>query len=225
VPHAEHPTPALSDLSLEGLEHQYRCGTQEESAFALAELMRRFAGPLLSACRMLAGNDPQRAEDLYQELFVHLQRVRDRWDPTLGNWYPWARRVLGGIASGFRRGTKTEAKHLDAYLSGFSANGQTSAALTDEEQFILREAMQKCLSRLEDRCRAAHQQPKDLHPQPEYIGPFLLWHIDDLTIKEIAKRYGVQTRVAREWIRVAEEQLRLLLIEHGFDDSSGPRPA
>jgi RNA polymerase sigma factor (sigma-70 family) len=238
VAHAKHPPLALSDLSLEVLEHQYCCGTPAESALALAELMRRFSGPLLNACRMLAGNDPQQANDLYQELFVHLRRVRDRWDPNLGNWYPWARRVLGGIASGFRRGAKTEAKHLDAYLAGFSSNGQISAALTDEEQIILRDAMKVCLSKLEDRCRAeqkklddqrwaTHQQPNDqsAQPQPEYVGPFLLWHIDDLTMKEIANRYGVQPRVAREWIRLAEEQLRLLLIEHGFDDSSGHGPA
>ena len=238
MPHAEHPTPALSDLSLEDLEHQYRCGTQEESAVALAELMRRFSGPLGNVCRMLAGNDSQRAEDMYQELFLHLHRVRDRWNPNLGKWYPWTRRVLGGIASGFRRGAKIEARHLDLYLKGASPNGPNSSVLTDEKLMFLRDAMGKCLSKLDARCRAAqkklddqrraeHQQPNDQPPQPEpeYVGPLLLWHIDDLTIKEIADRYGVAPRVAREWIRFAEEHLRRLLIEHGFDDSSGPGPA
>jgi DNA-directed RNA polymerase specialized sigma24 family protein len=152
---------------------------------------------------MLSCNDSQKADDLMQELFVHLQRVRLLWDPNKGAWYPWARRNLTGVASGVRRSAKSEAVRLDGYYQTLALGETNCSVLSEQERIDVREAVRFCLNELRD-------------TMADHVDAMLLWRLDNRTMGEIAESLGVPQAKARKMIADVELELRQLLIEQGF---------
>jgi len=58
-------------------------------------------------------------DDLLQKLWLHLcdEKVQLQWNSQLGEWFPWARRVLSGLASDLRRTGTTRVKHLEQFAA------------------------------------------------------------------------------------------------------------
>jgi RNA polymerase sigma-70 factor (ECF subfamily) len=118
-------------------------------AEAFAELFRRYE-PRAYAFFVGRTGSPERARDLYQELFLRLHRARGAYDPARP-FAPWffriaqrllldeqrrARRVHEVAATGGRE-PRTEQPSSEAQVGDREVLGHVLAALTGEERYVL----------------------------------------------------------------------------------------
>jgi len=117
-------------------------------AEAFSELFRRYEHSAYGFFLKRTGS-PERAQDLYQELFLRLHRARDRYDASRP-FAPWlfsiARRLLVDDArrahrhhevSMEGREVREKGSNSEARLGDFEVLGRALESLSDEERYIV----------------------------------------------------------------------------------------
>ena len=131
----------------ESLMARYAAGDPE----AFNELFRRYE-PRAYVFFLKRTGSPQRAEDLYQELFLRIHRARDRYEPALA-FTPWFfqianRLLIDDRRRAFRshevpieeRDPRAEQRGGEAQLADREQAEQLLDALSSEERYVIRSA-------------------------------------------------------------------------------------
>lgn len=85
---------------------------------AFGDLVDRFGGRVRSVALRIAGGDSHLADDLTQDVFVHLLRVLPRYDAALP-FAPWVMRVAANLCRNrMRERRRRPASSLDAAVDG-----------------------------------------------------------------------------------------------------------
>lgn len=141
-----------SGVSLEFELGQLFCGDSDAVAWDACDQLIRIYNQVFraNALRYVAGHSAD-ADDLMQGFTLHLISVRKKYDPQRGAWIAWARIVLRGCATGFRRAAATRNRHIgagDGLLEGAAAReGPPDSEVSTEE---VRKHSGACLDALDD---------------------------------------------------------------------------
>jgi len=172
------------------LELARRC--QKGDARAFEELYRQHAGRLYGLVLRMVGS-AQEADDLLQEVFLHIHRKLGsfRGDSSLGTWL-------------YRLGMN----HCLDYLRGRQARMGRATDSLDEEGMaepvapapvvptaISRMDLERAIARLPEGCRAA----------------FLLHDVEGFEHNEVARMLGVSEGTSKSQVHKARMKLRVML--------------
>ncbi|MBI4263716.1 MAG: RNA polymerase sigma factor [Acidobacteria bacterium] len=167
-----------------------RCRDGDAGAFE--ELYRRHAGRLYSLAVRMTGS-AQDAEDLLQEIFVHVHRKLGgfRGESTLGTWLY---RIAMNHCLDHLRGRQAKMGRATGSLEVdrvAEPAGPMSAAMA----VISRLDLERAIARLPEGCRAA----------------FLLHDVEGLEHHEVAQVLGVSVGTSKSQVHRARMKLRELL--------------
>jgi RNA polymerase sigma-70 factor (ECF subfamily) len=192
----------VQDLSDEELMARYARG--EETAFEV--LVSRYRKPLFGfLARYLGRTD--KAEDVFQEVFFEVIRVRTRYRPG-HRFASWLYRIARNRAvDRLRRNGFREMESLDDPLEG--AGGETrlgtiAGSNPDPEAVVSGGQLAKVLD------RALASLP------PEQREVLWLKERSGLSLSEVAELLGVSENTVKSRLRYALEKVRSQLLEHGF---------
>jgi RNA polymerase sigma factor (sigma-70 family) len=159
---------------------------------------------------------PADVDDLLQDLVLHLSqpRIRDRWNSDLGEFLPWARRVMSGLASDDRRTAETQTRHLERYLVQETDDHFNKFSIADDA--TNREFWQT-LNAILDEMRDS----PDPHEKLCY-EVFVRRHIHEQTLQQIADELGLTISQVRTLITQSNDMVRRRLWERGHRE---PPPA
>ncbi|HET6202354.1 MAG TPA: sigma-70 family RNA polymerase sigma factor [Planctomycetota bacterium] len=152
-------------------------------------------GPFLRSLARALVLDEALAEDAVQETWVAALRRPPRWgaDPR-----PWLAAVTRNLALRLRRG---EGRRNRRERAAAKPEGLPSTAEIVEREALRRQVVEAVLS-LEEPCRSA----------------ILLRHLEEMPLRQVARRLGVPVETARTRIRRGLARLRLRLDEKNGND-------
>jgi RNA polymerase sigma factor (sigma-70 family) len=165
---------------------------REEAAFAA--LVRRHGPLVLGVCRRVL-NDPQAAEDCFQETFLVLARKAGslKGPEALGSWlYGVATRTA--LKARARAARRRECERRTAV---------TEMVVTPSDGLVwrdLRSLLDEAVAKLPEK----------------YRTQFVLHHLEGLTVAEVAHRLGCPQGTTCARLARAKEQLRTRLARHGL---------
>ncbi len=196
--------PRLNELPDEELMAMY--ARDEESAFEV--LLARYRKPLFGFLFRYLGR-PDKAEDVFQDVFYEVVRARKSFRPDSKFSY-WLFRIARNRAvDRLRRNGFREMESLDQGLYSDGEEGESRVSrvvgndLDPEEsasQSELEDCLQECLAGL----------------PPEQREVFWLKEQSGLTFAEIAEMTGVSQNTVKSRLRYALEKIRGHLTERGF---------
>ena len=204
----------MSRLTDEQLMERLQQGQTE----ALDELYRRYAHKLYVFCHNATRSaDPQRSEDLVQDVFLRVIKAAHTYNPGLASFRTW----VFGIARNrcidvMRRRNRLRFIPLAGRLR--QDHTQQEPALEDvladpgasAEEVLLRsslvEAVRDCIGEIENQ---------------DERQAILLYHLADKVYREIGEILGKSTSMARNHVKAAQDRLRQCLERKGIH--SAPR--
>ncbi len=159
---------------------------------------------------------PADVDDVLQDLVLHLSqpRIRDRWNSDLGEWLPWARRVMSGLASDDRRTAATQTRHLERYLVQEADDHFNKFSIADDA--TNREFWQT-LNAILDEMRDSPDPHENL-----CYEVFVRRHIHGQTLQHIADELGLTISQVRTLITQSNDMVRRRLWNRGHRE---PPPA
>lgn len=166
--------------------------TRDGSQEAFAVIVRRYAGPIFSACWRQLG-DRQLAEDATQAVFLALAQRASRFGrgTVLSGWLFQAARY---VCANMRRIEQRRRHHEHAAASASSERAMPDADPDDE------------LTRtLDDAVASLRSRDRDL---------VLLRYMRGLSIPDVAAELGLSETAARKGLSRAVERLRVYFAEH-----------
>ncbi len=176
---------------------------QEGDEAAFAQLVENYRDRLVSVFTHLLG-DSQAAEDLAQEAFLRVYRVRHGYEPT-AKFSTWMYRIAGNLASNTRRskGRRRELP-LKTSESGPQAVAAPEEVLADKSALMptrqfdrheLQERVREALGTLNERQQMA----------------VLLHRFEEMSYADIGASMELSTSAVKSLLARAREQLRIQL--------------
>jgi RNA polymerase sigma-70 factor (ECF subfamily) len=180
-------------------ERRLHAGLLAGEEAALVELYERY-GPLVYAVAVRLVRDPAAAEDVIQEVFVHVWRRPATFDPAAGTLQTWLamlarRRAIDTIRRVARQQRRAAVETRAVPTAPDPAEAAVDAALTTS-------------------VRAA----VDALPAAQRTA-VLLAYADGLTAREIATRLGIPEGTAKSRLRLGLHRITRLLADQGFLDN------
>jgi len=198
-----YEAPTMEHHTDEELGRMFGCGSAAQASQALGSLMRRHSKQLRKDAFRLSGGDAADADDLFGAFSLHLLEKSTMFDPELGAWLAWARKVLRGCASGERRKRKTRRKHVpsNSALVELAASDSSTPWMSVLKDEVAR-AFRGCLSELNE----------------EHHRVFILRVYLGRTLADISRDLGLGGGVgpARSRAKKATEQIRKCMKLKGF---------
>ncbi len=136
--------------------------------------------------------DPDRASDIAQEAFARLWQRRNEWTAT-GSVRVWLLRTARNVIVSEAR--KRAVRMKWATQARGESQKRPSTPLQETEQAELRTAIQRALERLPPRRREV----------------FTLFHIQDLSYREISEIMDIRPQTVANYLQAAIADLRVLL--------------
>lgn len=181
----------------EALMGRYACGDSE----AFEELFRRYE-PRAYVFFLKRTSSPQRAEDLYQELFLRVHRARDRYDPSRP-FAPWFFQIANRlVVDDHRRAFRNHEIQID-----------------DREPRAVQPGSDEQLGDLEQ----IDQLLETLSPEERYV--VLVAKVEGIGYSELAENLGKSVDAVKKMASRAIQRLRSTLrAQSPFEIGAGLKP-
>lgn len=171
-------------------------GIRDGSRTALRILMQRYWGPLVGYAAMVAESRDD-AEDVVQETFVRVWRLRARWTRS-GSVNAYLYRITRNLALNARRDRKAQQGRDERFGGAIFGAGSRRNPERDFETESLRAEVEAAIADLPDRRREV----------------FILARFHGLTHREIARTLGLSPQTVANHMSVALADLRKALSQH-----------
>ncbi len=202
-----------SQMALRDPDIRLMLRVRADDTAAFAELVERFQHRLVAVMHHLVGS-AEEAEDLAQEVFLRVYRVRKRYRPR-AKFSTWLFTIANNLAMNALRDRKRRpVLPLELRESGSVGGGTPPAATRDEpptqnlQQQELADVIRRALDGLNERQRVA----------------IVLNKFEDMNYAEIAEVMGLTTKAVKSLLSRARTKLREALQGYIYMDGDPPPP-
>ncbi|WP_407271217.1 sigma-70 family RNA polymerase sigma factor [Radiobacillus sp. PE A8.2] len=139
--------------------------------------------------------DPE--QEFYQEGIIALWKATNNYDPNKGKFSTYAYFLIHKTLISLIRKKNRQTEKENAYIASASAElSMVSTMIQPNIDPYLLNKIEKALSK-------------------KQMIWFTLFVLDDVSIKEIARRHQVSTDAVKNWARLAKPKLRKIMADHG----------
>lgn len=151
-------------------------------------------------------------DDLLQKFWLHLcdEKVQSQWNSQLGEWFPWARRVLSGLASDLRRTGTTRVKHLEQFAASRDTDSSQLPVDAQAADSQFWQDLKKVLDAMKDSPNSKVKLCYRIH--------VLRHSVAKKSLKQIAKELSLSESQVRTLSGNAVELIRQGLADRGHDE-------